>query len=295
MAWTPEIAVDRKLARRLIGSQFPELELHALEQIGEGWDNTVWLVDGEWAFRFPRRAIAVPLVQRELAILPAIAPQLPIAVPEPVFHGAPSDAYPWPYLGARFIPGEELRGGQVDEGRLARELGAFLRALHAIEPPAELPHDPNGRSDMTRRAPLAQQHLESVQQLGLWNVPDRAWALLDEARLLAPPERTVLAHGDLHFRHALIDSGGVLAGVIDWGDICAATPGVDLLLYWSAFTPTRRKGFVDAYGPAADDDLVRARVIALSVNAILAEYGHREGRMSVRDEALASLARTVAD
>ncbi len=74
MAWAPEIAVDRELARHLIGSQFPELELRSLELIGEGWDNTVWLVDGEWSFRFPRREVAVPLVERELAVLPLIAP-----------------------------------------------------------------------------------------------------------------------------------------------------------------------------------------------------------------------------
>ena len=44
-----------------------------------------------------------------------------------------------------------------------------------------------------------------------------------------------------------------------------------------------------------DDDLVRARVLAIGINAILAEYGHREGGRAVRDEALASLARTIVD
>ena len=74
-----------------------------------------------------------------------------------------------------------------------------------------------------------------------------------------------------------------------------AAPGADLLLYWSAFGAAGRDAFSDAYGPIAKDDLARARVLAIGINAILAEYGHREGRTSVRDEALASLARTMVD
>jgi hypothetical protein len=46
--WTAEVTVDAGLARRLIGGQFPELELGSLELLGEGWDTTVWLVDEEW-------------------------------------------------------------------------------------------------------------------------------------------------------------------------------------------------------------------------------------------------------
>ena len=47
--WSPEIVVDEALARRLLGEQFPELELRELRLLGEGWDNTAWLVDERWA------------------------------------------------------------------------------------------------------------------------------------------------------------------------------------------------------------------------------------------------------
>ena len=53
--WSPEIVVDEPLARRLLRTQFPELELASLRLAGEGWDNTAWLVDERWLFRFPRR------------------------------------------------------------------------------------------------------------------------------------------------------------------------------------------------------------------------------------------------
>lgn len=294
MAWAPEIAVDRELARRLIGSQFAELDLRSLEQIGEGWDNTVWLVDERWVFRFPRREIAVPGFLRELEVLPRIARRLDIAIPTPVFRGRALDGYPWPFAGSELIAGTEL-GGPRDESALAGALGAFLRCLHDLEPPVELPIDPNRRADMPHRVTLVRKSLGALARARLWSPDERAEGLLDAALELDSPDRAVTSHGDLHFRHVLVDPVGALTGVIDWGDVCLAAPSVDLQLYWSALGPEGREAFTQTYGPIAEDDLLRARVLALGLNAILAEYGHDERREGVKDEALASLARTVAD
>lgn len=56
--WSPEIVVEEPLARQLLAAQFPGLELASMRLAGEGWDNTAWLVDERWLFRFPgtRRA-----------------------------------------------------------------------------------------------------------------------------------------------------------------------------------------------------------------------------------------------
>jgi aminoglycoside phosphotransferase (APT) family kinase protein len=120
--WSAEVSVDDALVRRLLGAQFPELELDSVELLGEGWDNSVWLVDRRWIFRFPRRQIAVPAVGRQVAILPALVPLLPLAIPDPVFRGRPGDGFPWPFFGCAFIPGRELPQARLDEsarGRLA--------------------------------------------------------------------------------------------------------------------------------------------------------------------------------
>ena len=101
--WSAEVVVDEHLARRLIG-EFPELETSSLRPLAEGWDNAVWVLDERWAF--PRRAIAIPGVERELATLPRLASLLPLPVPEPVFVGRPADGYPWPFFGSRLLPGK---------------------------------------------------------------------------------------------------------------------------------------------------------------------------------------------
>jgi aminoglycoside phosphotransferase (APT) family kinase protein len=131
--WDAEIVVDEGLARRLLGSQLPELELRSLHHLADGWDNTVWVANGELAFRFPRRAIAVPLLEREIELLPRLAPLLPLPIPVPTHIGRVSDAFPWPFFGAQLVPGRELADVDVDAVKLGTQLGGFLRALHDVE------------------------------------------------------------------------------------------------------------------------------------------------------------------
>ena len=57
--WDAEIVVDEALVRVLLAEQFPELDASSARLLGEGWDNSVWVVEERWAFRFPRREIAI--------------------------------------------------------------------------------------------------------------------------------------------------------------------------------------------------------------------------------------------
>jgi aminoglycoside phosphotransferase (APT) family kinase protein len=294
--WSAEVDVDADLAERLIGTQFPQVELASMRVLGEGWDNLVWLVDERWAFRFPRREIAISGVERELAVLPLLAPQLPLPVPTPRFVGRPALGYPWPFFGAELVPGVEVADAALtDEARcrLAPVLGAFLRTLHALELDG-LPIDPNERADMVKRAAMTEDWMGQLERAGLWHAPGSVARLLASARALPPPTGMVLAHGDLHFRHLLVDPEGAPAGVIDWGDVCLADPSIDLSLLWSLFPPEGRSAFLDAYGPVDEAQLLRARVLALCLCAILASYAHQEGMASVEREALGGLERALA-
>ena len=44
-------------------------------------------------------------------------------------------------------------------------------------------------------------------------------------------------HGDLHPANLLVDDGGALAGVIDFGDITAGDPATDLAVAWMLLPP----------------------------------------------------------
>jgi aminoglycoside phosphotransferase (APT) family kinase protein len=148
---------------------------------------------------------------------------------------------------------------------------------------------------MRLRVPLARESLGELERLGLWRTDPRANELLREAEAL-PPSRSMLAvaHGDLHFRHVLVD-GGRASGVIDWIDLCRADPAIDLPLLWSFVPPAGRGAFLEEYGPVDDAQLLRARVLALFLAAVLARYGHAEGHAAIEREALGSLARALTD
>src|SRR3954452_187597 len=81
--WDAERVVEVERARELVGRAVPELRGSPVRQLSSGWDHTVHLVDERWVARFPRRAVPLLGFRRELAVLPVLAPLLPLPVPVP--------------------------------------------------------------------------------------------------------------------------------------------------------------------------------------------------------------------
>jgi aminoglycoside phosphotransferase (APT) family kinase protein len=288
--WEAEAVVDEELARELVHAQFAPIGERSVELVAAGWDYTVHRVDGRWAFRFPRREIVLEPMQRELAVLGRLPPSLP--VPRPVHRGAPSARFRWPFWGARWLPGSEA-AAVPDAARheLAPQLAAALRRLHDSDLP-DLPVDVQRRADMPFRVPRVRTELAAAASL--WRPPAAVFDFLDHAERLPPPEAIATCHGDLHFRQLLVDEGR-LTGIVDWVDVCRSDPGIDLLLVYAFLPPQARAAFFAAYGRPGEASLVRARVLALFLSAVLARYGRDQGLPAVEREAVASLDRAVAD
>ncbi|WP_235036702.1 phosphotransferase [Actinomadura sp. K4S16] len=299
--WAPEREVTAGLAGALIGRRFPELRGAPVEGLAAGWDNTVFLVGGDWVFRFPRRQMAIAGVEREIAVLPVLARRLPLPVPVPRFVGEPSDDFPWPFWGGRRIPGRELADVRPPDERrvvLAAETGAFLRTLHdpalAREAGEGLPLDPMGRADPAERASRTYDRLDALAARGLWKRDPAVGEFLAAAESWgAPGGDPVVVHGDLHVRHLLLTPDGHAAGVIDWGDVCLAAPAVDLSLAYAGFAGAAREALLAEYGPVPVDQEAAARTLALNLAATLAEYAASTGREALLAEALAGIGRAV--
>ena len=300
--WEPDVAIDRALVRALLREQFPQLSADSARLVGQGFDNSVWVVDEDWAFRFPHRAVAVQLVERELAVLPPLAPLLPYPIPVPALVGTESELFPRPFFGHRLLAGVEpveARLTDAERARVGRDLGRFLRALHApatraaVDLERALPFDPNRRADMAVRVPKARDRLDAIAELAPAS-RKAAERILDEAEGLTPSSTAVLLHGDLHVRHFLIDRA-VISGVIDWGDVCVGDPAIDLQLVWSFLPPHGRDGFLEEYGPIDDETRLRARVLAIFLSALLTLYARHESRAALERETLAGLERTLVD
>jgi aminoglycoside phosphotransferase (APT) family kinase protein len=244
--------------------------------VAAGWDNTIVLVDETWVFRFPRRQIALPGIDREIALLPTLAPRLSLPIPVPEHVGVYGDP-PWRFWGARHLPGTELEvAGGTDETAVAvgRDLGRFVAELHALPAEPDLPVDPFGRADAESRASRARDVIAELRQAGLDGLDDPVVEEVLAAGDAAgpPPSEAVLSHGDLYSRHVLVDEGGATTAVIDWGDLCLAPRSVDLSFAYSALAGAAREAFFAEYGPVDEDTELRARVMAIFSAASVAAY-----------------------
>ncbi|MGZ5366183.1 MAG: phosphotransferase [Aeromicrobium sp.] len=293
LQWHPERAITLEKALALVREQCPDLTFSAARVLAAGWDNTVVLLDDDWVFRFPRRAIALPGMEREIKWLPWIADQVELPVPEPRFIG---DYDGWPFWGGRHLAGEELaHRPDVDRVPVAAVVGRFLAALHATAlvlgaSSATLPVDPFGRADSASRARRARGVLAELLELGLWEDDPATNGVLDDASQLGPVTGDpVLSHGDLYSRHVLVGPDGEVGGIIDWGDLCLAVPAVDLAIAYSAFTGEARTALFESYGPVDAESQLRARTFAIFSAASVAHYAHDVADPILLAEALTGL------
>lgn len=279
--WDPDVSIDAAFALSRIAAQFPEYSGATIVPIGEGFDNAAFLVAEKTVFRLPRRAFAVPLLENEARILPRLAPHLPLPIPVPSHVGRRDAEYPYPFAGYPFIKGNTAcRFPWTDAQRIAAApvLGAFLRALHAIETSNAAdwaPRDEIRRTDLPYR--LGQIEAKAA------TVPEAA-EVLPLARTLAetpPTKRLTWVHGDLHPRHLLVDDAGAPAAMIDWGDAHLGDPALDLSIAFTFLPPAGRAAFLHAYGEVDTATWNRARFRALFYGPVLIEYGR-----DVRDEAM---------
>ena len=282
--WEAEHRVDEALAARLIEAQFPELRPARLELLGEGWDNVAWLLRGEIVFRFPRRQIAVELLETERRLLPALALRLPLPIPQPDHVGQPGDGYPWPFLGYRRLPGETACRACLDDrerAAIAAPLARFLAALHAfpVDEARRLgaPPDRIGRLDLSAKIPELLERMERMRALGYLRDIGPFREILDAGSGLRPSEEVRLVHGDLYVRHLLIGPGRGLAGVIDWGDLHIGDPAVDLILPHAFLPAGAREAFREACGDIPEERWQLGRIRAIYSSAAIVVYGHDTG------------------
>src|SRR5581483_9148355 len=164
--WLADIDVDAALAERVIAAQFPQFRGEPVAPFGIGWDNAAFRVGDHTVFRFPRRRVAVALLEREIAMLPSIAPLLPLPISAPHYVGTASATFPCPFAGYDAIAGTTACSVVLsDEARcaLAQPLARFLQTLHRIHPgpfvARGLPNDEIGRLDHAKRLAITRERL----------------------------------------------------------------------------------------------------------------------------------------
>lgn len=264
-----EVDVDVPLVAALLRDQHPDLADLPLAIVASGWDNVVVRLGELLAVRLPRRAAAAALIEHEQRWLPEIAHRVAaiVPVPDPVRTGRPALGYPWSWSVVRWLPGTPA-GERAGGVQVAEALAAFVELLHVPAPP-DAPVNP------VRAVPLATRSDSVLTRLATADVPrarELAAVWRTAAALPAYAGPPVWVHGDLHPFNVLVDTGpdgGTrLSAVVDFGDVTAGDPAVDLATAWLTLDREARRTF-RARVAADDDTWERARAWAVSIGSAL--------------------------
>ena len=226
--------------------------------MARGFDNEIWWADGR-AVRIPRRAVAVPALINEQQWLNKVVSDLPLEAPAVMYRGAPSIHFPYPWSITHFCEGTPgIVIAPTTRGNSAKQLGAALRALHH-EAPSDAPTNP------FRGVALAQRQENLLTRLAQVDSSTRSVVLHYFERGVNAAEHSgpgVWLHGDVHPGN-LIFREGELVGLIDFSDLCAGDPAVDVggalfslpaerhREFWSAYSDVDHDLHARAYGWAA--------------------------------------------
>ncbi len=294
--WEPQQIIEPPLALQLIREQFPELSSKNIRLLGAGWDNTAFIIDEELIFRFPRREIALPLLEAEWCALPKLASNLPVPIPIPKWKGSPTSNFPWPFIGYPLIPGFTACYANLledERAALAEPIARFLALLHAT-PKSEfsdchIPENNQSRIDGSLLKTKIEKNFEELSLLGLLENRKELELIVQNLQHFKAPVSSFLVHGDFYVRHLLIDQKHDLVGVIDWGDIHWGDPAIDLAIAHSFLPVQAHQSFIKTYGDISEETWTLAKLRAIYSNTLLTLFGYHSNDPSIMREGLRSL------
>lgn len=303
-----DLLIDEGLVRTLLKEQHPDLAGLDLRLVEGGWDNQLWRVGEELAIRLPLTGRASELLRKEYRWLPALAPRLPLPAPVPLRIGVPSAAFPRPWTVVSWVPGTPADHSPVSIERglhSADTLAEFLGALH-LPAPAEAPFNPMRPVQLSALAGPVEEQIRSTAPADAADDVRRVWDEALSAPGWAGPPRWV--HADLHPANVVV-ADSTLTGVIDFGDLCAGDPAVDLASAWVLLPSGASARFFATYartgahtGEEVDAATVRrsrgwAAIRALALIGIgrAGDLGLPGGKPTWGPAGRAALARVLAD
>jgi aminoglycoside phosphotransferase (APT) family kinase protein len=295
-----ELTVEQ--IRALLQAQHPDLADGVLTLGARGWDNQLWRLGDDLAVRLPWHTDAADdLLLKEYAWVPILAPLLPLPVPVPQRLGQPTEQYPHPWIITTWVPGSPADRAPITSGSAAVVLAKFLTALNQSAPEGA----PEGRGrggNLTQVAANVESQLDALPALVASVMVEQnvavdvdvlraIWWDSVAASLWEGPRMWL--HGDLHPANVLTSDGN-LCGVVDFGDLCAGDPALDLASCWILLPDTEAIHRFRAASELASDDSTwrRARgwAMARAISSLrIATAGPPGGKPTWGPPALMSL------
>ncbi|MGW6279494.1 phosphotransferase [Kribbella sp. NPDC055071] len=253
--------MDDELVRTLLEEQHPDLADLELTEVVGGWGNQMWRLGDDLAVRMPRTDGAPADLLKEHRWIPEL-PGLPLPVPVPQRLCEPSDAFPKTWMITSWVHGEPADHAPITDPAAADVLAEFLLALHT-EAPADAPV--NDRTELPPGLGFEKIH----EYVGRMDEVRAVWEDAVAAPAWSGPR--LWLHGDLHPANVVV-ADGMLAGVVDFGEICAGDPAGDLAAAWILLPAGAADRFFERY-PVDDATVRRARGWAVTRALFLIAMG----------------------
>jgi aminoglycoside phosphotransferase (APT) family kinase protein len=285
-----EVDVDESLVRGLLTEQFPQFADASLERVqSTGTVNAIFRVGDDLCVRFPRIERWAADLEKELRWLPELAPRLTLRVPEPVARGEPDRGYPFVWAIYQWLAGEPLSDhGLADEEQGAADLAQFVGELREVDATGapRSGRRPLRELDAVTRGAIAAcgDAVDTEAATAAW---DRA---LDAPAWDGPP---VWRHCDLLTPNLLVDDGGLLGAVIDFGGAGVGDPAADVIAAWSVLGAKGRRSFRFALD-VDDGTWARAWGYALHQALLIVPY-YRDSNPDFVTTALRTIEEVLAD
>jgi aminoglycoside phosphotransferase (APT) family kinase protein len=281
--------------RNLVVAKLRDYHVDSVVLLGEGLDNVVYVVNDELIVRFSKesnpeqRAVRV---QREAAVLAAVADVVPVAVPEVRFTVVEQGC-----LAYSRLPGVPLliRPRQqrlTHAASIAAMLGRVLSVIHAM---------PAGRltdlleTDDQQPAGWLRDAAETYRTI-MPHVPSSHRRAVEAFLAAAPPAEgyaLMFSHNDLGIEHVLVDPGtSTVTGIIDWSDAALADPAYDFGLLYRDLGPRALEVAIGSYRTDREGlDSLRQRAVFYARCSVFEDlaYGIQLRRECYVDLSLAAL------
>ena len=131
------IQVTLETARQSIEKCIPNFVINSLEDYCQGMANQLFIVNGEYIFRFSKHAKADKTLQRELVVLSQLRDHITTSIPNFEYSGE-QDGNNLHFVGYRIIPGDELTSGTLNDADghpdvyITAQIAQFFNELHSF-------------------------------------------------------------------------------------------------------------------------------------------------------------------
>ena len=266
-----EVSIDVELVRNLLAEQFPNWAYLPVTAVrSTGTVNAIYRLGDDKYVRLPRLKDWADCLQKELLWLPKVAPQISLAIPEPLAAGLPGSGYPFAWAVYRWIAGRTLDGrSRCSDLQVAEILAGFIKQVRQVNL-AGAPRSSRDRP-LRLRDTEARQAIAAARGMLDADAATSAW----ELALQAPEwdKRPFWTHGDLLPPNLLWEQGRLKA-VIDFGNMGIGDPAVDVIPAWTMFGEAAREHFRQVL-EVDKATWARSRGFALHQALLIIPYYHK--------------------